>query len=98
MFLELAIVAGVRLSPTKVTLLGGFRGICGKIKTRLVTLLHVTCYNKVVTHGARFIMLNGSRRAESPKIRIDQSTQGGLKPKNTHSPGLWTSAPLGRAH
>ena len=42
MFLELAIVAGVRLSPTKVTLLGGFRGICGKIKTRLVTLLHVT--------------------------------------------------------
>ena len=44
MFLELAIVAGVRLSPTKVTLLGGFRGICGKIKTRLVTLLHVTCY------------------------------------------------------
>ena len=52
MFLELAIVAGVRLSPTKVTLLGGFRGICGKIKTRLVTLLHVTCYNKVVPHVA----------------------------------------------
>ena len=55
MFLELAIVAGVRLSPTKVTLLGGFRGICGKIKTRLVTLLHVTCYNKVVPHVAHAV-------------------------------------------
>ena len=44
MFLELAIVAGVRLSPTKVTLLGGFRGICGKIKRALLQcyMLHVT--------------------------------------------------------
>ena len=55
MFLELANVAGVRLSPTKVTLLGGFRGICGKIKTRLVTLLHVTCYNRVVPHVAHAV-------------------------------------------
>ena len=43
-FLELAIVAGVRLSPTKVTLWGGFRGICGKIKRALLHcyMLHVT--------------------------------------------------------
>ena len=54
-------------------------------KTRLVTLLHVTCYNKVVPHGARFIvscfikvvphvariiMLDGPRRAESPMTSI----------------------------
>ena len=70
MFLELAIVAGVRLSPTKVTLLGGFRGICGKIKTRLVTLLHVTCYNKVVPAvalavGKAWIWGNGLQKGDT---------------------------------
>ena len=58
MFLELAIVAGVRLSPTKVTLLGGFRGICGKIKTLHCYMLH--CYMLHVTirwfHMSRMLL------------------------------------------
>ena len=78
MFLELAIVAGVRLSPTKVTLLGGFRGICGKIKTRLVTLLHVTCYNKVVPHVASVTPLPFYLALSHPDRLCSMAASGGV--------------------
>ncbi len=47
-------------------------------------MLHVTCYNKVVTHGARFIMLNGSRRAESPMASIAQGKRSDTLGKPPH--------------
>ena len=57
-------------SPSPRTASVQIREICGKIKTRLVTLLHVTCYNKVVPHvahavGKAWIWGNGLQKGDT---------------------------------